>query len=100
MKENNKYKHKIDKKNNSEEDLNLERYIENESKRERELYELIREVFDLRKKLPPIPIFRVRKPPIVKLKFEKLDTSIDPNLLKLLRIKPKTDKKPMKIEWE
>ena len=95
-----KYDNKIKKNKEKEEDINLERYIENESKRERELYDLVRDMFELERKFPPIPIILMRKPPIIKLRFEKLDTSLDPKLMERLGIKLKTDKKPMKIEWD
>lgn len=89
-----KYTDKIDKKKESEEDLDLEKYLEWESERERRLYDLVRAFLDFKSEMPPIPIIFLKKPPIV-----KLDTSIDPNVLKKLNIKPKTDKKRMKIEW-
>ncbi len=95
-----KYTDKIDKKKESEEDLDLEKYLEWESERERRMYDLIRDFLDFKSKMPPIPIMFLRKPPIVKLRFKELDTSIDPDILERLGIKPKKDnKKKMKIEW-
>lgn len=97
-----KYDNKINK--DKDEPLDFSKYIEKKS--EEEIFkDFMKNVIELGKILEleemlrrvRIPIIRVRKPPIIKLRFEKLDTSLDPELMKKLGIKPKTD---MKIEWE